>query len=335
MIELALFFAFGFLLACFGLAFFDKAVVKRTLQINARDKKTASPLSQNEIKARREQRHADFGAFTRKLETSLGEFKKKMSEQIDEIDKKSEQIRGLLVEVEAKSDALQQAEKREQLLKQNVSKLDSELSTLKGNLHDLEKKQTAALSALSEREKTIADLKSFSDLRNSEIEAVKLKVTHLEADIASRQEALSKAEQSLAQERAANASTAAKFEAQEHVLKEKTQQIGQLQSRVSDLTAQLRGQISETERAIFKAQSLLEDRHKVDEDLARRASDAELRLRNTLGDMEKVRAEHAILEGQLSAAREERNRLTQDVKVLQGTQKGDATGAKVPGTLWP
>lgn len=339
MIEMILFFGLGILATCLAAIFIDKEVWRRAVRLTRKQVEEASPASLAEINAERDQRRADCTALARKLEASQGEVKQTLQGHIAEITKKDEHIRLLMLDAEAKVDITRGVEQREEAAKLELLKTKNSLGEMTNKFRETEKNYNNAQIELSKRDEALTRLQSLGELRTSELTAANLKISHLEADLAAKHRALTKAERELIEARATGNSIAPKFEALERTLQAKAQQVGEQQAKIAELTAQLRAQIDETERAIFRAQNLLGERHKVDEDLVRRAGDAELRLKNMLEDMEKMRSERAVLEGQLTAAREERNRLSQDVKLLQPAAPGKSAegerAASVPGTIWP
>lgn len=330
---------FGVILVVFAGWLLIKSIgmtaLQRMLGLSARKQDFIEmPASYAELKADQEQRRADCMLSTQKLESSFDEVKQKIHDQVSEIEKKDEQLRVLMLEAEATASAVKNYEEREQALKLEIRNLESGLEDMTRKFQEAEKKANEAQAVLAEREKNLNNSQSMLELRSSELASLNLKILHLETDDEARQEALAKTERALAEERAASKSTTTKIEALERTLQSKAQQVGQLQAKVSELTAQLRAQMAETERAITKAQSLLGERNKIDEEMARRASDAESRINVIMQDMEKTRSERASLEGQLSAAREERNRLAQDMKLVQANN--DVLERDRPaGTIWP
>jgi predicted nucleic acid-binding Zn-ribbon protein len=339
MIEMTLFFGLGFLAACIAAIFVDKEVWRRAVRLTRKHVEEATPASLAEIKAEHDQRRSDSTALVRKLEASHGEVKQMMQREIAEITKKNEHIRLLMLEAETKADLVRGLEQREEKNKLQLLKTENDLSEMTHKFRETEKNYNNAQIIVANRDEALTRLQSLSELRTSELTAANLKISHLEAELAAKHKALTKSERELIEARAASNSMVPKFEALERTLQAKAKQTGEQQAKITELTTQLRAQIDETERAIFRAQNLLGERHKVDEDLMRRASEAELRLKNTLDDMEKMRSERAVLEGQLTAAREERNRLSQDIKLLQPAPgKSSAEGERatsVPGTIWP
>lgn len=331
MIEMVMFFGLGFFTACLATIFVANAVWRRAVRLTTKRVQASMPISLSEIKADRDQLRADFAMSTRKLELSVDELKQKMKGQVTEIAKKNEQIRLLLVEIKAKSDAIRDLEKREQTQRHELLKSESELGETGRRLRETEGKLAEAQNTLAERDKTLTNSQAVADQRRIELSTLNTKISQLqydlnhlqrerealEADHAAKHDALSKTERELAEQRAVGKSVQTKLQALDATVQSQAQEIGQLEAKISELTAQLRAQMTETERMSTKAQSLLNERNKVDDELARRTANAEMRLNNLLQDVERTRSERASLEGQLTASREERNRLASNLKQLE------------------
>lgn len=333
MIETVMVFGLGVFITCLAFVFIDKAVWRRAIQLTTNREQPTLPISPTEIKADREQRHADCAASARKLELASDELKQKMMEQVGEVDEKNEQIRILQLDAESISEELQELKQREEAQKLEIAKLQSELNEMTRKYRGTEKKLNDSQTAMGERDKALKNSQSVIELQRAELAAMNAKLIQLDADHAAKRDALVRAERILAEERAVDKSIAVKLEASERTVQSQAQQIGQLQAKIFELTAQLRTQISETERAVFKAQNLLSERNKIDGELARRMAETEAQLNHALQDNESARSERASLEGQLTAAREERNRLAQDIKLLRANN-GNEDFELPPGTIY-
>ena len=331
MIDFLMFFGLGFFTACLATIFVANAVWRRAVRLTTKRVQASMPISLSEIKADRDQLRADFAMSTRKLELSVDELKQKMQSQVTEIAKKNEQIRVLLLEVKTKSGVIRDLEQREQNQRFELLKSESELGEMVRNYRETESKLTNAQNSLAERDKSLASSQSLADQRRVELSALGTQITQfqydlehiqkqrtaLEADHAAKHEALAKTERELADERAVGKSMNTKLEALEATVQSQAQEIGKLEARISELSAKLGAQLTETERMSTKAQTLLSERNKIDDELSRRTADAELRLNNLLTEVERTKSERASLEGQLSAARVERERLSKDLKHLE------------------
>ncbi|MES2907342.1 MAG: hypothetical protein V4691_10055 [Pseudomonadota bacterium] len=331
MIEMVMFFGLGFFTACLATIFVANAVWRRAVRLTTKRVQSSMPISLSEIKADRDQLRADFAMSTRKLELSVDELKQKMKSQVTEIAKKNEQIRLLLVEIKTKSESVRELEQREHRQRNELLKSESELGETGRKLRETEGKLSEAQNTLAERDKALTSSQALAEERRIELSTLNTKISQLqydvshlqrerealEADHAAKHDALSKTERALAEQRATGKSVETKLIALDDTVQSQAQEIGQLEAKISELTAQLRAQMGETERMATKAQSLLSKHKEADDELARRTANAELRLNNLLQDVERTRSERASLEGQLSAAREERNRLATNLKQLE------------------
>jgi DNA repair exonuclease SbcCD ATPase subunit len=331
MIEMVMFFGLGFFTACLATIFVANAVWRRAVRLTTKRVQSSMPISLSEIKADRDQLRADFAMSTRKLELSVDELKQKMQGQVTEIAKKNEQIRLLLLEAKTKSDTVRDLEQREQNQRFELLKSESELGDTTRRLRETEGKLSLAQNALAERDKALSQSQSLADERrvalsalNTQISQLQQDISHLqrqrdalEVDHATKHDALARTERALADQRAAGKSMGTKLEALDGTVQAQAKEIGQLEAKISEITAQLRAQMAENERTSNKAQNLLAERNKIDEELARRTATAELRLNSFMDDKERISSERASLEGQLNAAREERKRLAEKLKQLE------------------
>ncbi len=331
MIEMAMFFGLGFFTACLATIFVANAVWRRAVRLTTKRVQSAMPISLAEIKADRDQLRADFAMSTRKLELSVDELKQKMQGQVTEIAKKNEQVRLLLLEAKSKSDSLRDLEQHEQNQRFELLKSESELSEISRKYREAEKKLADAQHYLAERDKALASTQSVADERRVELSSLSTKIAQMQNDVEhlqqvrqgmetehnTKHEALIKTERELSNQRAAGKSMAMKLEALDSTVQAQAKIIGQLEAKTSELTAQLRSQMAENERIAAKANTLLSNRDKIDEEQARVTADAQLRLNTLLQDVEYLRSERASVDGQLAAARQERDRLASNMKQLE------------------
>jgi chromosome segregation ATPase len=150
MIEAIMFFALGFLGATLIALVTLSAVWHRAVRLTTKRIEGAIPLSMTEIQADKDQLRAEFAMSTRRLENSVEQLKVKTSEQLAEIGRKSEAVRLLKHEAEAKSARVTALEAQERTLREKLNSTEEELSAKSRMLHEAE-------AALSAKEKEIAD----------------------------------------------------------------------------------------------------------------------------------------------------------------------------------
>jgi chromosome segregation ATPase len=150
MIEAIMFFALGFLGATLIALITLSAVWHRAVRLTTKRIEGAIPVSMSEIQADKDQLRAEFAMSTRRLENSVEQLKFKTSEQLAEIGRKSESVRLLKHEVEAKSARVTELEAQERTLRDKLNSTEEELSAKSRMLHEAE-------AALSVKEKEIAD----------------------------------------------------------------------------------------------------------------------------------------------------------------------------------
>lgn len=331
MIEMAMFFGLGFLVACLVMIFVANAVWRRAVRLTTKRVQAAMPVSLAEIKADRDQLRAEFAMSTRKLEILVDELKQKSQAQLIDVAKKNDQLRLLLSELNQRTEMMRTQDEREKALKDEVLKAEAQHGDTLRALRQAEERLIEANRTLVEREKTLQDTQTVSDGRRVEIAALQTNVARFEDEVADLRRALANAEEdrdgkqarlvtaetALAESRARILEMQAQLAGAEETTRVQSEEVGRLNARIVDQTAQLSGHIAEAERMSTRVQQLLSERDKLDEELTRRTADAEMRARSLLDELQNSRTDKAAIEGQLTAERAERERVQEDLKRLE------------------
>ncbi len=131
MVQSILFFALGFLCACFLVLMVAPAVWRRAVALTRRRVEAKVPQTLAEIQADKDSLRAEFAMATRRLEISVKTLREKTAEQLVEINRGREALKGLAVERKDKKQALTElAEKNELLLhrEQQLQQLSDKLA---------------------------------------------------------------------------------------------------------------------------------------------------------------------------------------------------------------
>ncbi len=340
-------FAAGFLTAAVLAIFVANALWRRAVRLTTKRIQAAMPVSLLEIKADRDQLRAEFALSARKLETSVEELKKRTQVQLVDIGKKNEQIRVLLDEVRTRAESLRQFEAREQELRAIILSTESTLGVTTRDLRAAEKSVEAAQVALAERERELSDARASADERRVELAALQTNLARIEeeaADLRRQKErveaehklnlaALADAESELSTAKAANIAAQAKLAAAEETVRAQADELGALQARVGEQSAVIAAGLSNANQTASKVQGLVDERDRLQADLLRRAAEAETRTASLLDELERLRSERATLEGQLKAAREERDSAVGGVKRLEGAAQESWERERVENAL--
>lgn len=347
MIEMSMYFGLGFLAACLlGLLVAD-AVWRRAVRLTTKRIQAALPLSLTDIKADRDQLRADFAMSARKLEVTVEDLKKRTSEQLLDISKKNEQIRLLLTEVKDRSAALEKMEAGKNTLHADFLRTEATLGETLRALRLAEERLTTAQADLVAQEQVIDDSKTAADERRIEIAALKTaisdgeseiaglrqKTASLEGEIAGLRRAIDEAEAAVVQEKTAATSLRSRLEAAERTAHEQAEEVGRLQMKVSEQSASLSAQLASASQSSIRFEQLLADRNNSEAELLRRAASAETRNQSLLDELESLKADKALLEGQLKAAREDRENAVHGVRALEAAARENWEKERIDSAL--
>ncbi len=205
MIEAIMFFALGFLGATLIALVTLSAVWHRAVRLTTRRIEGAIPLSMVEIQADKDQLRAEFAMSTRRLENSVEQLKFKTSEQLAEIGRKSEAVRLLKNEVEAKTARVTALEAQERTLRDRLNSTEEELSSKSRMLHDAEAALAAKERELADAGRTIGSVTTESASRQVEIVALQTQRDTLRSRVEMLEREIAATEQRMAQERDAAA----------------------------------------------------------------------------------------------------------------------------------
>lgn len=347
MIELAMLFGAGFLTAAVLGMFVANAVWRRAVRLTTKRIQAAMPVSLADIKADRDQLRAEFALSTRKLEMAVDDLKKRTQVQLVDIGKKNEQIRILIDEVKTRSEQQRQFEGREQELRAIILTTESQLGTTMRDLRSAEKAVEKATESLAQRERELADTKASSDERRVELAALQTNLARVEDELGEvrrvrdrieneRQSALSslaEAEANHANARASASAAQAKLMAGEETVRSQADELGKLQARVLEQAAAITAGVVNANETATRVQALIDERDRLESDMARRVGEAETRSSSLLDELERLRSERAAIEGQLKAAREDRDKALSGARLLEGAAQENWERERVDNAL--
>jgi chromosome segregation ATPase len=347
MIELAMLFGAGFLTAAVLGMFVANAVWRRAVRLTTKRIQAAMPVSLADIKADRDQLRAEFALSTRKLELAVDDLKKRTQVQLVDIGKKNEQIRILIEEVKTRSEQQRQFEGREQELRAIILTTESQLGTTMRDLRSAEKAVEKATESLAQRERELADTKASSDERRVELAALQTNLARVEDELgevrrvrdrieSERQSALTslaEAEANHANARAGASAAQAKLMAGEETVRSQADELGKLQARVMEQAAAITAGVVNANETATRVQALIDERDRLESDMARRVGEAETRSSSLLDELERLRSERAVFEGQLKAAREDRDKALSGARLLEGAAQENWERERVDNAL--
>ena len=228
MVQSVLFFVLGFLCAVFLVSLVAPAVWRRAVVLTRRRLEASLPLTQAEIQADKDRVRAEYAMTTRRLEITVKNLQEKAAEQLVEIGRGREALKGLAVETKDKNQALSDLQAK-----------NAELRQREEDLHRLSEKHAQTERALEKRalelqklEQMYDDASFSSSNRQIELVARESELEKLASDIA-----LLKGQRKEADRR--NQEVASESKAAREALKAEKKKTAELDKKVERLLATL------------------------------------------------------------------------------------------------
>ena len=228
MVQSVLFFALGFLCAVFLVSLVAPAVWRRAGVLTRRRLEASLPLTPAEIQADKDRVRAEYAMTTRRLEITVKNLQEKVAEQLVEIGRGREALKGLAVETRDKNQALSDLQAK-----------NAELRQREEDLHRLSEKHAQTERALEKRalelqklEQMYDDASFSSSNRQIELVARESELEKLASDIA-----LLKGQRKEADRR--NQEVASESKAAREALKVEKKKTAELEKKVERLLATL------------------------------------------------------------------------------------------------
>ncbi|TIQ36603.1 MAG: hypothetical protein E5X48_08505 [Mesorhizobium sp.] len=180
MVQSILFFALGFLCAVFLVSLIAPAVWRRAVVLTRRRLEASMPLTPAEILAEKDRVRAEFAMTTRRLEMNIKSLKEKTAEQLVEIGRGREALKGLAIETKDKNQALSDLQAKKAELRQR----EEELHNLSEKLAQTERALEKRALELQKLEQMYDDASFSSSNRQIELVARESELDKLANDIA-------------------------------------------------------------------------------------------------------------------------------------------------------
>src|SRR5580692_2371552 len=317
MIEPAMYFGIGFLVAALLGLLFVPLVHNRAVRLTMKRLEAATPLSIAEIRADKDQLRAEFAMSTRRLEMSVAQMKTKTTSQLAELGKKTETIFALEARDKTQREQLRTTEEEFQFK-------NSALREVERSLADKEAELVKLVAELGEHSIT-------SDSQRVELAALRTQVEAMKVSVADYERTVKDIELRRNRERSESEATAAELAAAR-------EKLGSLGERTTDLERQLLLQTTEAEvlhKRVQELESKLGDQGRAlaerDYQIEKLRNDAEAArqteadLRSELASVggrssiasDKFRSDIKQLEAQLALAVEERNKLQRELATMK------------------
>ncbi|TPL84325.1 hypothetical protein FJ941_08755 [Mesorhizobium sp. B2-3-13] len=179
MVQSVLFFALGFLCAGFLALMVAPAVWRRAVALTRRRIEASIPLTRAEIQADKDRIRAEYAMSTRRLEINVKTLREKVAEQLVEINRGHEALKGLAVERTDKNHALAELGAKSEALRQR----EEELHQLSERLKETERKLERRALDIEKLEHMYDDASFASSSRQIELVARESELQKLASDI--------------------------------------------------------------------------------------------------------------------------------------------------------
>ncbi|MFD2181892.1 hypothetical protein [Rhodoplanes azumiensis] len=312
MIEQAMLFGIGFLVASLFNLLFVPLVHNRAVRLTTRRLEASTPFSMAEIQAEKDQLRAEFAMSTRRLEMSVEQLKSRAAGQLADLGRKSMAIARLRQELDEKTAALAAIEARERALQEQLQSTEHEYTLKSDKAQTVERVLVGKEAELAKLTAALTERSSVSDSQRIEIATLKTQIESLKSRVEQAQHDLKDTKTRLDRERAAAAAELAQ---------ERTRAT-ELGTRAAELERQLAEQTGEADGLGKRIRELEERLTEQGRMLVEREYDARKAREEAAGAVEGSRGEAARLEQELAAARAENARLQQELlAVRKGTEE--------------
>lgn len=347
MVEPAMYFGIGFLVAALFALLFVPLVHNRAVRLTMRRLEAATPLTIAEIRADKDQLRAEFALSTRRLEMSVEQLKTKTTAQLAELGKKADAINLLKKELGEKTAAIFALEARDKTLGEQIRSTEDELAHKAGALRATERAIADKEAELAKIAAALGEKSIDSDTQRIELAALRTQLDALKVSVADHERIAKDTEERLARERSeaaavANDLTAARGNADnlstraaelERQLVAQTAEIGLFNKRVQELETRLADQgrlIAERDYEIERLRAETQGARKVADDLRSELTMADSRV---VGAVDKHKGEVAQLEARLAAAIDERGKLQTEIANLHREAESTWASERVENAL--
>ncbi|RUZ84473.1 hypothetical protein EN947_14235 [Mesorhizobium sp. M7A.F.Ca.US.003.02.2.1] len=319
MVQSVLFFVLGFLCAGFLALMVAPAIWRRAVALTRKRIESSIPLTQTEIQADKDRIRAEYAMTTRRLEISVKALREKAAEQLVEINRGREAMKGLAVERTDKNQVLTELGAKNEALRQR----EGELQQLSERLKETERKLEKRALELEKLERMYDDASFSSSSRQIELVARESEMQKLASDIAmlrgQRKEADRRGQEIAAESKAAR-----------DALKAEKKKTAELDKKVERLLATLADREDKLDRR-EKELARMRERSKSED------SAPALRLVGKGGDVArsddfdkaiaKLDSDREQLEARLTALVRENKRLKADLTALAASKAADSSSA--------
>ncbi|TPI16807.1 hypothetical protein FJW06_00330 [Mesorhizobium sp. B4-1-3] len=316
MVQSVLFFVLGFLCAVFLVSLVAPAVWRRAVILTRRRLEASLPLTQAEIQADKDRVRAEYAMTTRRLEMTVKNLQEKVAEQLVEIGRGREALKGLAVETKDKNQALSDLQAKNAELRQR----EEDLQRLSEKLAQTERALEKRALELQKLEQMYEDASFSSSNRQIELVARESELEKLASDIA-----LLKGQRKEADRR--NQEIASESKAAREALKVEKKKTAELEKKVERLLATLADREEKLDRR-EKDLARIRERSKetaAANGVARLAAGSDAKSDDVDKAIARLEGDRERLEARLTALARENKRLKTDL-AASGTAMPESAG---------
>ena len=318
MVQSVLFFALGFLCAVFLVSLIAPAVWRRAVVLTRRRLEASLPLTPAEIQADKDRVRAEYAMTTRKLEMTVKSLQEKTAEQLVEIGRGREALKGLAAETRDKNQALSDLQAKNAELRQR----EEDLQRLSEKLAQTERTLEKRVLELQKLEQMYDDASFSSSNRQIELVARESELERLANDIAVLRSQRKEADRR-------NQEAASEGKAAREALKAEKKKSADLDKKVERLLATL----ADREEKLDRREKELARAKERPKDVSANGV-AQLAAGDAKGDdldkaIAKLEGDRERLEARLTALARENKRLKTDLATVE-TAKPDQAGDARP-----
>ncbi|UXN68226.1 hypothetical protein N8A98_13155 [Devosia neptuniae] len=183
MIENIMYFALGLLLAVLVGLIVMPAVWKRAVRLTKRRIEAATPITMAEFRADKDQLRAEFALSTRKLEMNVEALRKRLAEQLSEVNQKRADLGGALqTERDEHHTIVGELEAREAELRSRILELERETTDLAQQLRMRERELAASKAALKSQPEPVAETEDTLTTAEASIASAETRLNALLAE---------------------------------------------------------------------------------------------------------------------------------------------------------
>jgi chromosome segregation ATPase len=347
MIEPAMYFGIGFLVATLIGVLLIPLVHSRAVRLTMRRLEAATPLSMAEIQADKDQLRAEFAMSTRRLEISVEQMKAKTTSQLAELGKKTDAINRLKVELGEKTATIFSLEAREKAFKDQLRATEEEYAIKTATLREAERALKDKEADLDQLSHEVSERSMTTDSQRVEIISLRTQIDALKSRIGDFERDINSTEDRLERERDQSTNASRELAEARGKVENLSHRVGELEQQLVTQTADataLGRKAEELERRVGEQGRILSEREleierlRADMDNARKI-EGDLRAeiassgRNHSDSTTNLKAEKQLLEKELAHAQEERSKLQAEIATIKRDTESTWAAERVENAL--